>query len=80
VSYSNIIEGDDDINALTEDGKRLKEFNRKKEKQYMEQIILADNKRLDELHMELLQTLDTNDINDISNIKMVFDFLKSKNK
>jgi hypothetical protein len=68
----------DDKNELAKDSERIKEH--KKGKKFMNEIMLDDNKRLDELFLELLQREDVVDIKKWETIKLVFDFLKSKNK
>jgi hypothetical protein len=73
-----VFEGDDDRNELEKDRERINEH--KKGKKYMDEIILDDNKRLDELFLELLQREDNVDVKKWETIKLVFDFLKSKNK
>jgi hypothetical protein len=78
MSVSWVFEGDDDKDELEKDSARINEL--KKGRKYMDEIILDDNKRLDELFLELLQREDNIDVKKWETFKLVFDFLKSKNK
>jgi hypothetical protein len=78
MSVTWVFKGDEEKDALIKDSERIKEL--KKGRKYMDEIILDDNKRLDELFLELLQREDNVDVKKWENFKIVFDFLKSKNK
>jgi hypothetical protein len=78
MSVTWVFKGDEEKDALIKDSERINEL--KKGRKYMDEIILDDNKRLDELFLELLQREDNVDVKKWETMKLVFDFLKSKNK
>jgi hypothetical protein len=78
MSVTWVFKGDEEKDELKKDSERINEH--KKGRKYMDEIILDDNKRLDELFLELLQREDNVDVKKWETIKLVFDFLKSKNK
>jgi len=48
-------------------------------RQFKEEIIMAENKRLDELHMRFLEDNEELSFKDMRLIRRVFDFLKKDN-